>query len=150
MFIYKFRSTIFPLKSQIFNPTMNGKKFQIYVVKIPGEYICKSKNWRTTFLLKPPSQSFPHVLIITSMKREITHSPQGSSFQKSVGRWGDYVNNESNEIWTYNQLVRRQTLIHLVKLAKWLSCVVITNLYDAFDFMLLSCDVRVSEWFFSL
>ena len=51
---------------------------------------------------------------------------------------------------THNHLVRKRTLNHLVKLAKWLSCVVSTHLYDAFDCMLLSCHVRVSEWIYTL
>ena len=53
---------------------------------------------------------------------------------------------ESNEIRTQNHLVRKWTLNHLAKLAKWLSCVVSTYLYDAFDCKLLSCHARVSEW----
>ena len=47
---------------------------------------------------------------------------------------------------TRNHGVRKQTLNHLAKLAKWLSCVVSTYLYGAFDCMVLSCHVRVSEW----
>ena len=46
---------------------------------------------------------------------------------------------------THNHLVHNQSLNHLVKLAKWLSCVVSTYLYGAFDCMFLSCNVRVSE-----
>ena len=42
-------------------------------------------------------------------------------------------------IGTHNQLVRKQTLNHLAKPAKWLSCVVSTYLYGAFDYILLSC-----------
>ena len=42
---------------------------------------------------------------------------------------------DSNWIWTHNHLVRKQTLNHLAKLAKWLSCVVSTYLYGAFDCM---------------
>ena len=53
---------------------------------------------------------------------------------------------DSNEIQTHNHLVRKWTLNHLAKLAKWLSCVVSTYLYDAFDCMLSSCHARVSEW----
>ena len=34
---------------------------------------------------------------------------------------------------THNHLVRKWTLNHLAKLAKWLSCVVSIYLYDAFD-----------------
>ena len=33
---------------------------------------------------------------------------------------------ECNEIWTHNHLIRKRTLNHLVKLAKWLRCVVST------------------------
>ena len=49
--------------------------------------------------------------------------------------------------WTrnHNHLVHKQTLNHLAKLAKRLRCVVSTYLYGAFDYMLLSCHVRVSE-----
>ena len=52
---------------------------------------------------------------------------------------------DSNGIRTHNHLVRKRTLNHLAKLVKWLSCVVSTYLYGAFDCMLLSCHVRVSE-----
>ena len=51
---------------------------------------------------------------------------------------------------THNHLVHKQTLNHLAKLAKWLSCVVSTYLYGAFDCMFLSCHVRVSEWIHTL
>ena len=54
-----------------------------------------------------------------------------------------------NWIRTYNHLVHKRTLNHLAKLAKWLSCVVSTYLYGAFDCMFLSCHVRVSEWIHS-
>ena len=50
----------------------------------------------------------------------------------------------------HNYLVRKQTLNHLAKLTKWLCCVVSTYLYGAFDCMLLSCHVRVSEWIHTL
>ena len=42
------------------------------------------------------------------------------------------------------QLCKR-TLNYLPNLAKWLSCVLSTYLYGAFDCMFLSCHVRVSE-----
>ena len=47
---------------------------------------------------------------------------------------------------TQNHLVRKRRLNRLAKLTKWLSCVLSTYLYGAFDYMLLSCHVRVSEW----
>ena len=48
---------------------------------------------------------------------------------------------------TQNHLGRKRTLNHLAKLAKWLSCVLSTYLYCAFDCMLLSCqEVRVTRF----
>ena len=47
---------------------------------------------------------------------------------------------------TNNHLVRKQMLTHLAKQKKRLSWVVSTYLYGAFDYMLLSCHVRMSEW----
>ena len=47
---------------------------------------------------------------------------------------------------THDHLVYKGTLNRLDKLAKWLSCVVITYLCSAFGCMFLSCNVRVSEW----
>ena len=45
-------------------------------------------------------------------------------------------------VCTHNHLVHKRILNHLAKLAKWLSCVVSTDLYSAFELM-LSCHVRV-------
>ena len=54
--------------------------------------------------------------------------------------------------WTqnHNHLVHKQTLNHLAKLTNWLSCVVSTYLYGAYDYMFLSCHIRVSEWIHTL
>ena len=46
---------------------------------------------------------------------------------------------------THNNLVHKRTLNHFAKLAKWLSCVVSTYLYGAFDCMFLSCHVRMES-----
>ena len=46
---------------------------------------------------------------------------------------------ECNWTRTHNHLVRKRTLNHLDKLAKWLSRVVGTYLYGVFDCMFLSC-----------
>ena len=51
---------------------------------------------------------------------------------------------------TQNHLTRKRTLNHLAKLAKWLSCVLSTYPYGAFDCMFLSCHVHVSEWIHTL
>ena len=45
-----------------------------------------------------------------------------------------------------NHLLSKWTLNHLAKLAKWLSCVVSTYLYGAFDCIFFPYHVRVSEW----
>ena len=57
---------------------------------------------------------------------------------------------DCNGTRTHSHLVRKQILNHLAKLDKYLSCVVSTYLYDSFDFMFLSCHVRVSEWIHTL
>ena len=57
---------------------------------------------------------------------------------------------DCNGARTHNHLVLKQTLNHLAKLAKWLSCIVSTYLYGAFDCMFLSCHVCVSEWIHTL
>ena len=51
---------------------------------------------------------------------------------------------------TQNHLVLKRTLNHLVKLGKGLNCVLRTYLYGAFDCMLFSCHVPVSEWLHTL
>ena len=53
-------------------------------------------------------------------------------------------------MWDHNHFLRKGTLNHLAKLTKWLSCVVSTYLYGAFDCMLLSSHVRISEWIYTL
>ena len=45
-----------------------------------------------------------------------------------------------------NHLFRKRPVNHLAKLTKWLSSVLSTYPYRAFDFMFLLCHVRVSEW----
>ena len=57
---------------------------------------------------------------------------------------------DCNGTRTHNHLVRKRTLNHLAKLAKWFSCAVSTYLYGAFDCMFLLCHVRVWEWIHSL
>ena len=54
--------------------------------------------------------------------------------------------NDFNYTWTQNQLVRKETLNHLAKLTKWMSCVLRTYLYGAIDCIFLSCYKRISEW----
>ena len=51
---------------------------------------------------------------------------------------------ECNGIRTHNYLVCKWILNHLAKPAKWLSCVVSTYRFGAFDCMFLTCHVRVN------
>ena len=53
---------------------------------------------------------------------------------------------DCNWTQTQNHLVHKPSLNHLVKLTKWLSCVLSNYLHGAFDCMFLSCHVRNSEW----
>ena len=66
--------------------------------------------------------------------------------------FSNYMRNLSdcNGTRTHNHLVPKRTLNNLAKVAKWLSCVMSTYLYGAFDCMLLSCHVRLSEWIHTL
>ena len=57
---------------------------------------------------------------------------------------------DNNGIQTQDYLLHKQTLNYLAKLVKWLSCAVSTYLYSVFDCMLLSCQVRVLEWIYTL
>ena len=57
---------------------------------------------------------------------------------------------DSNGIWTHNHLVRKQvrkwTLNHLVKLAKWLSCVVSTYQYGVIPLLSLKLQLWCLLW----
>ena len=61
-----------------------------------------------------------------------------------------WILSDYDRIRTHYHLIRKRTLNHLAKLAKWLSCVASTYLYDAFDCMFLACHIRVSEWIYTL
>ena len=61
-----------------------------------------------------------------------------------------WILRDCNWTRTQNHLVRKRTLNHLAKLTKWLSCVLSTYLYGAFDSMFLSFHVPVSEWIHTL
>ena len=59
---------------------------------------------------------------------------------------------QTNKIGILSKIVNGLKWLQLdsAKLAKWLSCVLSTNLYGAFDCMFLSCYVRVSVWIHTL
>ena len=83
-----------------------------------------------------------------------THSFQSKSTLYSYLKLKELNALNIHEIWslnvcngtrTHNHLVPKRTLNYLVKLGKWLSCVVSTYLYCAFDCTSLSCQGRRSE-----
>ena len=55
-----------------------------------------------------------------------------------------------NETRTHNRFVRERTLHHLAKLTKWLSWVVSTYLYAAFNCIFFTYSVRFSERIYTL
>ena len=66
--------------------------------------------------------------------------------------WNSISRSLSDYSWTrtHSHLVHKRTLNHLAKSVKWLSCVVGTFLYGAFDCIFLSCYLGVSEWMHTL
>ena len=83
--------------------------------------------------------------------RRYHHFTYTKNYDQMYGSWdmlhdeSNYFLSDCNGTQTHNHLVRKRTLKHLAKLTKWLSWVVSTYLYCAFDCMFLSCHVRVSE-----
>ena len=57
--------------------------------------------------------------------------------------------NDCNETRNNDHSVRKRALNHLAKLNKLLSLVMSTYLYSAFDWMLLSCHIRISGWIYT-
>ena len=57
--------------------------------------------------------------------------------------WGS---SDGNSTRAHKHLGCKWTLTHLAKLAKWLSYVVSTYLFGAFECMFFSCHVHVPEW----
>ena len=76
----------------------------------------------------------------------VTYAIQNESTLYSCLNVKELLAQSRREIWrlsdwnwtrTQNHLVRKRTLNHLAKLAKWLSCVLSSYLYVAFDCMFL-------------
>ena len=56
---------------------------------------------------------------------------------------------DCNSTRTHNNLVGKRKLKDLAKLTKWLSCVLSTYLYSAFDCVFFWCHLHVSEWIYT-
>ena len=109
------------------------------------------RHWKR--LLLSVSPFLQNILTVCSC--HVTYSLQSESTLYSCLNIKELLARSRREVWslsdcnwtrTENHLIRKRALNHLAKLAIWLSCVLSTYLYAAFDFMLLSFHVRVSEW----
>ena len=115
---------------------LNGRKN----ISIFGNVITLQRTLRNEFLgnnnlLKVPKIKYGYQIKIKSSISEI-----------NVACSNTYLPlRDCNGNRTHAHLVRKRTLNHLARLAKCLSCIVSIYLYGAFDCMLLSCHVRVSE-----
>ena len=94
-----------------------------------------------------------HIIIMSRTRSRVNlHSIVCLNIKELLAqsRHHDWRLSDSNGMWIHNHLARKRTLNHLAKSAKWLSCGVSTYLFGAFDCILLSCHVRVSEWIYTL
>ena len=132
------------------------------------EVTAKGLEPRTTYFLNEHSTIWPNwpndwavlwvlfcTVYLTVCFYHVTYDFQSESTLYSCLNVKELLARSRRHIWrlshckgtrNYNHLVRKRTLNHLAKPAKWLSYAVSTFLYGAFDCMFLSCHVRVSEW----
>ena len=92
-----------------------------------------------SFHIRYPLQSQSTLYIWLNVKELLPRN------RRNISRLSD-----CNGTRTNNHLVHKPTLKCLAKLTKWLSWFVSTYLSGAFDCMFLSCEVRVSEWIYTL
>ena len=110
------------------------------MIELCCEYLSVRCIWLYVIIMSHTSfRVNPHSIVCLSVKELLVRS------RRDIWNFGD-----SNVIRTHNHLVCKRTFNHLANLAKWLSRVLSTYLYGAFDHMLLSCHVRVSEWIHTL
>ena len=121
-------------------------------------WIC-SIQWWFHFICFRLEIPFLTILVQKNQNFHVTYAFQSEStlyiclnVKKLFARSRREIWSLSNCNWTrtQNHLVRKWTLNHLAKLTKWLSCVLSTYLYGAFDCMFLPCHVCFSEWIHTL
>ena len=106
------------------------------MIELCCEYLFVWCNWLYVIIMSQTSCGVnPHSIVCLNIKELLAWS-----------RCIIWSLSDSKLIWTHNHLVHKWMLNYLAKLAKWLSCVVSTCMDGAFDCMLLSCHVQVSEW----
>ena len=132
------------------------------------EYCSFAQHWRSKNFILSHSVVFTCFVIMTSdfsflwyflNSCHVTYAFQSESTLYSCLDAKQLLARSRREIWklrdynwtpTQNHLVLKRTLNHLAKLVKWLSCVLSTYLYGAFDCMFLSFHVRISGWIHTL
>ena len=96
---------------------------------------------------------------MTVCSYHVTYAFQSESTLYSCLNVSEILLKSRHEIWsisdcnlnrTHYHLVHKRTLNHLVKLAKWLSCIDSTYLYGEFHCIFLSCHGRISKWVYTL
>ena len=98
------------------------------MIELCSEYLLVRCIWLYVIIMSRASFRVNlHAIVCRNVKKHLAQS-----------RRYIWILSDSNMIRTHNHLVRKRTLNHLAKLAKWLNCVVSTFLYGAFDCMLLS------------
>ena len=109
----------------------NGK-----IIELCYEYFSVRGTWLYVIIMSRTSfRVNPHYIVCLNVMEVLAES------RRHIWSLRDF-----NNFRTHNHLVRKRTLDHLSKLAKWLSCIVAIYMYGAFDCLLFSCQVRVSEW----
>ena len=88
------------------------------------------------------------VIMLCTHFRENSHSLFNWNVKKLLAqkRRAIWSLSYCNGTQTHNHLVRKRKLNGLCELTQWLSWVVSTYLYGAFDCMLLSYHIHISEW----
>ena len=96
---------------------------------------------------------------LTACSYHVTYASQSESTLYIFQNVKELRARNKRDIWslsdcngtrTHNYLIHKRTFNHLAKLIKRFSWVVSTCLYGAFDFIFLSCHVRVSVWIYTL
>ena len=122
-------------------------------------WICDTVCPQNTNLEKKRLEKEPITSKLTACSCHVRYAFQTESTFYSCLNVKELFVQDRGETWslsdcnwtrTHNHLVHKQTLNHLAKLAKWLNCIVSTYLYGAFECMLLSCHICISEWIYTL
>ena len=106
-----------------------------HLAKLPKWYLPVRCIWQYVIIISRITfRVNPHPVVCVNFKELLVRSRQHS-----------WSLSDSKEVRTHNHIVGKRTRKHIARLAKWVSCVVSTYIYSAFDCMVLLCRVRVPE-----